>query len=84
MDLSVQPPFTDAQLELLGLFKTKLNDNDLKELRQLLLEFKFKKFQENIEQISEQKGYTETDFDAMNKEHQRTPYKSYQKHLQTK
>ncbi len=84
MGVNIQPPFTEAQIELLSLFKVKLNQSDMQELRQLLLEFKFRKLQENIEQISEEKGYTEQDFDKMQQEHNRTPYKSYRKHLQNR
>ncbi len=84
MGVAIQPPFTEAQIELLSLFKVKLNQADMQELRQLLLEFKFRKLQENIEQITEEKGYTEQDFDNMKKEHNRTSYKSYRKHLQNK
>ena len=51
MGVAIQPPFTEAQIELLSLFKVKLNQSDMQELRQLLLEFKFRKLQENIEQI---------------------------------
>jgi hypothetical protein len=84
MGVAIQPPFTEAQIELLSLFKVKLNQSDMQELRQLLLEFKFRKLQENIEQITEGKGYTEQDFDNMKQEHNRTSYKSYRKHLQNK
>ncbi len=84
MGVAIQPPFTEAQIELLSLFKVKLNQTDMQELRQLLLEFKFRKLQENIEQITEEKGYTEQDFDKMRQEHNRTSYKSYHKHLQNK
>jgi hypothetical protein len=84
MGIAIQPPFTEAQIELLSLFKVKLNQADMQELRQLLLEFKFRKLQENIEQIIDEKGYTDQDFDNMKQEHSRTSYKSYRKHLQNK
>ncbi len=84
MGLAIQTPFSEAQLELLSLFKMKLNNTDLQELRQLLLEFKFRKLQENIEQVVEEKGYSEKTFEAMQQEHNRTPYRTYRKHLQSK
>ncbi len=75
MELAIQTPFSEAQLELLGLSKMKLNSSDIQELRQLLLEFKFRKLQNNIEQLVEEKGYSEKTFEAMQQEHNRTPYK---------
>ena len=39
------------------------------------LAFKFRKFQATIEQVVTEKGYTEHDFEAMGKAHNRTPYK---------
>jgi hypothetical protein len=84
MGVNIQPPFTEAQIELLSLFKVKLNQTDMKELRQLLLDFKFRKLQETIEETTVEKGYTESDFDKMQQEHNRTSYKSYRKHLQNK
>lgn len=84
MGLAIQTPFTEAQIELLTLFKTKLNQSDMQELRQLLLAFKFRKLQDTIEQVVDEKGYTSDDFDAMQHQHNRTPYKSFRKHLQNK
>ncbi|MFN3851698.1 MAG: hypothetical protein ACK4NY_19835 [Spirosomataceae bacterium] len=81
MSLAVQTPFTDAQLELLSLFNTKLTQSDMQELRQLLLEFKFRKLQNMIEEVSDEKGYLQKDFDNMANEHNRTPYKSYNKRI---
>lgn len=74
MGITLQPPFTDAQIELLSLFKVKLNETDMQELRELLLAFKFRKLQGNIEQLVDEKGYTEKDFESMEKQHGRTPY----------
>lgn len=84
MGASFQQPFTDAQIELLGLFKLDLKDSDMKELREVLLEFKFRKLQEKVEQLSDEKGYTDNDFMAMGNEHNRTPYKNFHKHLKSK
>lgn len=82
MELAIQAPFSEAQIELLALFKMKLNQSDMQELRQLLLAFKFRKLQDTIEQVVDEKGYTSDDFDAMQQQHNRTPYKSFRKHIQ--
>ncbi len=56
----------------------------MQELQKLLLAFKFSKLQTIIEQVADEKGYTQKDFEAMGQEHNRTTYKSYKKHLQNK
>lgn len=79
MVAKLQTPFSDAQLELLKLFNTPLNKEDLSELKQILLDFKFRKLQQVIERDVEAKDYTSKDFIEMNKGHQRTPYQSNRK-----
>ena len=76
MVAELQTPFSDAQLELLKLFNTPLDKEDLSELKQILLDFKFRKLQQVIERDVEAKGYNSKDFIEMEKGHQRTPYQS--------
>jgi hypothetical protein len=81
MITSLKTPFSEAQLELLKLFNTSLNDSDLLELKQILLDFKFRKLQQVINQDVEKKGYSEHDFEQMSQEHNRTPYQTNHKKL---
>lgn len=83
MSLAVQTPFTEAQLELLSLFNTTLTQSDMQELRRLLLDFKFRKLQNMIEEVSDEKNYTKEKLKKMGSEHNRTSYKSYRKHLES-
>ena len=79
MVTNLQTPFSEAQLELLKLFNTSLNDSELSELKQILLNFKFRKLQQIIERDIQNKGYNEQDFEKMDEEHNRTPYLSNRK-----
>lgn len=76
MAANLQNPFSEAQLELLKLFNTPLDKDDLSELKQILLDFKFRKLQQIIERDVETKGYTSKGFAEMDKGHERTPYQS--------
>ena len=79
MVANLQTPFSEAQLELLKLFNTSLNDSELSELKQILLDFKFRKLQQIIERDIQNKGYTEQDFQKMDGEHNRTTYQRNRK-----
>ena len=48
--------FSNAQLELLKLFSTDLEEKELKELKKILLEFKFKLVTKIADEIWEEKG----------------------------
>jgi len=84
MQTKLQTPFSNAQLELLKLFSTDLSEEDMKELKRLLLEFKFKKVTELADKAWEEKGWTDEDVDRMLHTHMRTPYKSQEEYLKNK
>ena len=77
-------PFNNAQLELLKLFSTNLSEQDLQELKHLLLEFKFKKVTALADKAWEEQGWTNESVDKLLHTHLRTPYKSQEKHLSNK
>jgi hypothetical protein len=79
MTNTLEMPFSAGQLELLKLFKTPLSDTELRELKDVLLAFKFRKLEQVIEKDVQEKGYKVSDFDKMQNEHNRTPYRSNQK-----
>lgn len=84
MITTIQTPFSEGQLELLKLFNTSLDDSDLLELKQILLDFKFRKLQQIIKRDVENKDYSKQDFENMDKEHNRTPYRTNRKILPKK
>lgn len=60
MDLP-KTPFTNAQLEILKLFSTEMNETDLKELKSLLGKFYAKKASDMADKIWEERSYTQED-----------------------
>lgn len=81
MNPTLQTSFSNGQLELLKLFRLNLDETEMSELRELLLDFKFRKLQIEVERSADEKSYTAKNFDQMATEHNRTPYSSYRKKL---
>jgi hypothetical protein len=84
MQDNLQTPFSNAQLELLKLFSTDLNAQDLQELKRILLEFKFKRVTEMADKVWDEKGWTEEHVEKLLHTHMRTPYKSQAEFLKKK
>jgi hypothetical protein len=68
---SIKTPLNQAQLMVLTLVKEQYNENDLSELRQLLLDFNHRKMQKQLDQTVAEKGYKAKDFEQMLKGHAR-------------
>ena len=71
---TLQSSFNEAQLEIIQLFGTGISDEDLKELKQILLAFKFKRATQLAEKISKEKGWTDEFIETIPDGHLRTPY----------
>lgn len=69
-------PLNEVQIELLKVFDKKLDDKEMQELKDFLLDLKFRKFQKSVEASVQDKNYSSNDLEKMNKEHLRTTYKS--------
>jgi hypothetical protein len=74
-------PFNDIQLELLKLFTTGISNTELKELKQILVDYKFRRVTEMAERIRKERGWTAEDVENLSKEHHRTPYKAKEAYL---
>lgn len=61
------------------LFATDVSEKDLKNLKQILLEFKFKRVTNLANQVWEEKGWAEKDMEKLLNSHERTPYESQNK-----
>jgi hypothetical protein len=72
----LETPFNPIQLELLRLFSIGVSDNELMELKQILIDFKFRRISQMAERISQEKGWTLEDIENLSKQHRRTPYHS--------
>jgi hypothetical protein len=73
---SITTPFNPIQLELLKLFATGVSEEELQALKQILVDFKFRRVTEMAEIIRREKNWTASDVEALTKQHERTPYKS--------
>jgi len=67
--------FNPIQLYLLQLFSRMDSEQELKEVQQVLSEYYFKKVEEKAAKISQSKGWTPEQLDAMSNEHFRTVHK---------
>ena len=57
-------PLNATQLEILKLFSQPLNDAELKEVKTLLVKYLSDKLTRKVDDITQQKGYTQKDFDS--------------------
>ena len=71
--------FNAAQVELIQLLANDLNNEELTELRKVLIAFRFRLVEERAEKIAKNKGWTEEQINAMSQEHHRTPYRAKEK-----
>ena len=55
--ITLQPHFSNAQLELLRLFKEDLSDAQLRDLRLLLSNFMLQQVLKSAEKVATKKGY---------------------------
>lgn len=62
------------QLEILKLFTRNLDDNDLIEIKRLIVRYLAKKVTKAANEVWEEKGWTNDDMDRLLKTHKRTPY----------
>lgn len=58
-NLSIHPPLSNIQAELLKLFSAEIPDNDLLELRKVIAKFLLEKARDNADEIWDKKGYTD-------------------------
>ncbi|MES2112496.1 MAG: hypothetical protein V4577_27310 [Bacteroidota bacterium] len=67
-------PLNQAQSMVLEVVKNHDNEQDLKELREILLDFSNRKMQEQLDNIVAEKKYTSADFENMLKGHDRSQH----------
>jgi hypothetical protein len=72
---------TNAQIELLEFFKQDLSSDEMLELRRLLVAFKAERVSNILNDLWDEKGWTEDTMQTWLKEHNRTPYKSQNDYL---
>ena len=67
--------FNPIQQHLLQMFSRMKSEEELKELKDVLSEYYFKKVEKRAAEIYKEKGWTQDTLDAMANDHFRTPYK---------
>ncbi|MEO8146814.1 MAG: hypothetical protein ABI723_04200 [Bacteroidia bacterium] len=67
---------TKLQLELLEMFNYELNDEQLRDVQNLLAKFYAFKAREEMNKIWDERGWTNETMENFLEEHMRTPYKN--------
>jgi len=68
---SLKTPLTQAQMLVLQVVKEQYNEQDLDELKQLLIDFNHKKMQKHLDESVANREYTDEDFEKILKGHDR-------------
>ena len=74
----LQTPLNEAQVEILKMFSQGLTDEQLADLRNILIAFRFKLLDEHVEKLVEQKGLSREQINQASWSHRRTPYRNKQ------
>jgi len=72
---SVNYPLSNMQLELLKLFSRDIEDNDVVEIRKLIVKYLSQKLATSGNKVWEEKNWTKEDMDKLLNSRLRTPYK---------
>lgn len=76
---AIQTPFNAAQLELLKLFAEGINDVEMVELKQLLINFKFKRVSDLADKIIDENGWSAQEIADKALKMKRSTYKAKEK-----
>lgn len=69
--MNVSQPLTQAQIMVLGLVNHQYSDNDLSELKKILLAFNHQKMQAHLDEFVSENKFNDTTFDLILKGHNR-------------
>lgn len=72
-------PLSNAQLEMLKLFASGATDEELIDIKRLIVRYYAKKLEEKTTKVWEDKNWTDEDMDRLLNTHMRTPYKKSSK-----
>ncbi|MEM6768345.1 MAG: hypothetical protein AAF655_25630 [Bacteroidota bacterium] len=67
-------PLTQQQLEILKLFSRELDENDMLEIKRLIVKYLAEKVTSEVDSIWKARDWTEKDMESILNEHLRTPY----------
>ena len=69
-------PLNAAQTEILRLFAEGVNEEELTQLRQILIDFKFNRVTALADKILDEKGWSAQDLTKNAQKKERTPYRA--------
>ncbi len=78
---AIQTPFITAQLELLKLFAEGVNEQEMAELKRILLDFKFKRVSDLADKIIDEKKWSAKEIAVKALEMKRSTYKAKRRDL---
>lgn len=73
---AIQMPFTPAQLEILKVLARPMKEQELLELKRLIVRFFAKQLVREANEVWDKKGWEASDTKRLSRRHLRTPYKS--------
>ncbi len=72
--LQTNIPLNNHQLEILKLFSREMEDNDLIEIKRLIVKYLAEKVTRLTSEVWEEKNWTDEDMERLLQSHKRTPY----------
>ena len=75
----VEIPLNRSQLEILNLFRRELNENDLLEIKRLIVRYLGEKITKMADQVWAEKNWKQEDMEKLLNSHDRTPYNPHNK-----
>ena len=72
--LQTNIPLNNHQLEILKLFSREMEDNDLIEIKRLIVKYLAEKVTKLTNEVWEEKNWTDEDMERLLQSHKRTPY----------
>lgn len=75
MQTPLETPLNQTQVEILQMFKTELEEEELLHLKRLFVQFLAAKATRLANQVWEEKGWTNEDMKRLSQTHMRTPYR---------
>jgi hypothetical protein len=66
--------FTPLQLELLRIFSRNPSEQELIDIKNMIARYYADKASDEMDRLWDERGYTNENMEAWNKEHMRTPY----------
>ena len=75
----LEMPLNKSQLEILKLFRRELNENDLLEIKRLIVQYLGEKITKMADRVWTEKNWNQEDMEKLLNLHDRTPYDPHNK-----